>query len=191
MLTHHASLLMATVEQFEPRIIGSLGQSDDINLWLVADGQIIADAEFLCRVASSTQTVYAEIGCCSNWLRPHQTRWSDEGGFAWPTGYGGSASSRTGLPGYDWSLRWQWNANENRWEFDDEPCMKRRLHLRIAIPSRSKLHKQAAVHTLWSPGCPTTPRRPLTQFYGLRFRDGTWTATAYRSTNEDAYGHAP
>ena len=187
MLTHDASLITAIGRQFQSALVHALDTNDDIDLWSAAVGQIIADAEFLCQNPTTTQTVFAKIGRCSHWLRPHQTRWTADGGFAWPSGYGGSGYSRSGLPEFDWSLMWQWNASDHKWEFKDKLSGKRRLQLRIAIPSRSTQHNQVAVHTLWSPGCPTTPTQKLIQFYGFRFHDGAWRATAYRCTNDDAY----
>jgi hypothetical protein len=187
MLKHSDNLTVAIWAQFQPRIVPALESEDDIDLWAVAVGHIIADAEFLCGNAATTETVFTEIGRCSHWLRPNQTRWTADGGFAWPSGYGGSGFSRAGLAEFDWSLIWQWNAPQHKWECTDKPAGKRRLRLRIAIPSRTIQHPQAAVHTIWIPGSPTTPTDKLRQFYGFRKRDGTWAVTAYHCSNDTAY----
>src|SRR6476660_9742338 len=81
-----------------------LGQHDDPELWeqvLKATADDVADST----TVEWEADLYAEFGRCSNWLRPHQTRWGAAGGFAWPTVYGDSQGwgwSRLGLPNFDW-----------------------------------------------------------------------------------------
>jgi hypothetical protein len=58
------------------------------------------------------------------------------------------------------------------------------LVFRVAVPARSCLHSQAAVHSVWQPGPPPLPRVPLVQFYGFRRRSG-WSCTAYRASPSD------
>jgi hypothetical protein len=191
MLKYDSSLTNAIWAQFQPQVVSALAADDDINLWSTAIGHIIADAEFLSVNAKTSRTVFTEIGRCSHWLRPHQTRWTADGGFAWPAGYGGAGYSRSGLPEFDWSLIWQWNADHHKWECTYKPTGKQPLRLRIAIPSRTREHNQAAVHTIWTPGCPTTPKQKLRQFYGFREVDGTWTVTAFQCSNDNAYNRQP
>jgi len=187
MLAHNPTSIADIWAQFQPRILPALGAEDDANLWAAAIGQIIADAEYLCAHAETSSAVLAEIGRCSHWLRPHQSRWTAAGGFAWPSGYGGSGFSRNGLPEFDWSLLWRWETNSRKWELNISSKSKRPLKLRIAIPSRTSEHEQAAVHTIWSPGSPTTPKQKLRQFYGFRKQGGAWNTAAYQATNEAAY----
>ncbi len=187
MLTHDATLTAVIWQHFEPALFPALDAEDDIDLWAAAIGQIIADGQFLCTNAKSNPSVFTEIGRCSHWLRPHQMRWTADGGFAWPSGYGGSGYSLHGLPEFDWSLIWQWNVNGQEWQSTDKPSGKRRLQLRLAMPSRTARHDQAVIHTLWTPGCPTIPKQKVTQMYGFRKQDGSWVLTAYRCTNNDAY----
>lgn len=47
------------------------------------------------------RTIVMELGVCSHWLRALQTRWTADGGFAWPSGYMGGQWSRSGLPEFD------------------------------------------------------------------------------------------
>ena len=74
MLTHDESLIASISRQFMPRLLVALDNDDDSALWSAAVGQIIADAQFLCQTAMTTQSVFATIGRCSHWLSPHQTR---------------------------------------------------------------------------------------------------------------------
>src|SRR6266849_5108978 len=85
-----------------------LTAEDDPALW----GQVL---KTLAEDASTLETVnngsplYAEVGVCSHWLRPHQSRWTAAGGFAYPIGYGdgdggGLPVARVGLPRLDWSI---------------------------------------------------------------------------------------
>ena len=167
-----------------------LDSEDDPELWRVVLGQILADAQYL---ASNNRdkkiTVFAHIGRCSHWLRPHQTRWitAADGRFAAPIGYGGSGYSRRGLPEFDWSLKWQWEREQEKWIPTLKPAGKRRLEFRVAIPSRTRRHQQAAVHTIWRPGTPAAPGEKAVQFYGFRQTDSAWQQTAYWCSSETLY----
>jgi hypothetical protein len=173
---------------FATTIREHLAVDDDPCLWEAAIDEILTDAEFLCRGGNIARVVLAELGRCSHWLRPHQTRWTADGGFAWPTGYGGVGFSRSGLPEFDWSCAWRWDAETGRWALAERHRPKGCLVLRVALPARTRRHLQAAVHTVWTPGSPADPRREFIQFYGFRRRDGDWICTAYqgdRSPYED------
>src|SRR4051812_22170100 len=91
---------------FEPVIDPLLGADDDPALWWAVVNSVYTDAQVLCRLVPRTWAVVTQLGRCSHWLRPHQTRWSADGGFAWLTGYGGRRSSRLGLPEFDWFRQW-------------------------------------------------------------------------------------
>jgi hypothetical protein len=118
--------------------------------------------------------ILVEVGRCSHWLRPHQARWLADGGFAWPTGYGsgGGGYSRWALPQFDWSV--VLGGNGTAWEVVRRRSV--RTALRLAIPSRTRRHRQAAVHALWH-----TEREKALVFYGFRKRDDGWTCTASAS----------
>ncbi len=153
-------------------------EDDDIRLWEAVVDEVYADATFLSRGAGS-RIVVSTIGRCSKWLRPHQTRWTAAGGFAWPTGYGGRAYSRTGLPDHDWAIELLWDDRGSTWHLAGHPQSTADLEFRVSIPARSVRHRQAAIHTIWRPGSPVKPRDELVQFYGFRTKDGTrWDCVA-------------
>jgi hypothetical protein len=56
-----------------------LDEDDNPELWQVALDHILAEFE-------TVSDVLVEVGRCLHWLRPHQSRWTAGGGFAWPTG---------------------------------------------------------------------------------------------------------
>jgi hypothetical protein len=146
------------------RLAECLNADDDPELWRVALGCILAEAP-------TRPDIQIEVGRCSHWLRPHQSRWTADGGFAWPTGYGSGAGgySPWALPQFDWSVVLGWSGAE--WEVVERRSV--RTALRIAIPSRTRRHRQAAIHTLWH-----TRREKEVVFYGFRRRDGGWACTA-------------
>ncbi|MDB5290042.1 MAG: hypothetical protein JWL69_1283 [Phycisphaerales bacterium] len=154
-------------------LVPLLNEQDDPALWQVAVEHILAEL-------SKTPGMLVEIGRCSHWLRPHQTHWTADGGFAWPVGYGGRGYSRLGLPQFDWSVVMAWTGE--RWE----PARAKikgpaeSTSLRITIPSRTTRHQQAAIHTLWKSGSNEERR-----FYGFRKKEGVWRCTAESDWQED------
>jgi hypothetical protein len=122
--------------------------------------------------------VLVQVGRCSHWLRPHQTRWTADGGFAWPTGYGNGTGgfSKDALPEFDWSVMLAWTGEH--WE--TARMKSARPALRVTIPSRTMWHRQAAVHTVWM-----TAREKERRFYGFRKRDDVWRCTAESEWEED------
>lgn len=136
-----------------------LEAEDDPELWRVVIDTILADLQ-----VASGMTV--EFGRCSHWFRPHQTRWTADGGFALPVGYGGTWH---GLPQFDWSVVLEWTTEGwvSALVKSDKPS------LRIAIPSRTARHLQAAVHTQWK-----TERKERRIFYGFRKKAGGRRLTA-------------
>jgi len=141
-----------------------LSAEDDPALWEQVLKVLAEDASLL-----DASQLYAEVGVCSHWLRPHQTRWTAAGGFAWPSGYGGVGFSRTGLSLFDWSVRLQFDPASMDWIIADEVSAKRQVSVRAVIPSRTTRHRQAAVHTVW---------RGQTVFYGFRNLGGVWVLKA-------------
>jgi hypothetical protein len=138
-----------------------LDAEDDPALWALVLETILGDA------GRDWGTVI-EIGRCSHWLRPHQTRWTADGGFAWPSGYGSGGYSRNALPQFDRSvlLRWTGTSWESARTTPGSP------DVRVAIPARTTRHRQAAIHTRWS--CIAE----RTRFYGFRNRRERWELTA-------------
>jgi hypothetical protein len=152
-----------------------LSVEDDPALWRQVLKAVAEDASVL-QVAGHRWHLYAEVGVCSHWLRPHQTRWTAAGGFAWPVGYGSTRFSRSGLPGFDWSVKLQFNPALLDWIVPSEMPAKRFSFVRIAVPARTTRHRQAAVHTLWS--AKTLGARRRTVFYGFRNLSGVWELMA-------------
>ncbi|MFV8751044.1 hypothetical protein ACNOYE_10905 [Nannocystaceae bacterium ST9] len=169
------------------RIEQLLDDEDDLECWREVVRTLVVDdlGEPLAAYRGS-DAIVLEIGRCSHWLRPHQTRWSAAGGFAWPTGYGegDGGFSRWGVPQFDWSERWA-RDDEGRWCPAKGQPSRRPLTLRIALPARTRRHASAAIHTLWSPGAPWSARSKIVQFHGFRREDGRWqrsaTSGAWRS----------
>ena len=181
MLQHDTEIIDYVWMQFDC-IQDLLNSEDDVELWREALGQIIADAQFLAsNICDKKTAVFAHVGRCSHWLRPHQSRWTldADGGFAAPIGYGGSGNSLWGLPEFDCSFKWQWEQNSGEWLPTLKPEGKRLLEFRVAIPSRTLRHQQAAVHTVWRPGTPAAPNKESVQFYGFRNQDTKWKITAH------------
>jgi len=174
----------------EATLAAQLDGDDDQALWEAVLQEVFKDAEALAQCETSNERILAEVGRCSHWLRPHQTRWVDGGGFAWPVGYGGIGYSRSGMPQFDWATFAYWSPVDKKWlpRATRPTRSSRMITFRVAIPSRSLQHEQAAVHTVWRPGPPQHPRKELVQFYGFRRADDGWKQTAYRAfPDEMAY----
>ena len=155
-----------------------LSEEDDAALWEQVLKTLAEDAAAL--EITGHSPLYAEAGRCSHWLRPHQTRWTAAGGFAYPIGYGdgeGFAPGVAGLPGFDWSVRLQFVPASSAWDSLPTSPPKRSGSVRVSVPSRTTRHRQAAVHTLWSPGT-LDPRHKRTVFYGFRNVNGVWELKA-------------
>ena len=153
-----------------------LSADDDPALWEQVLQVLAEDASVLESIQDGSH-LYAEVGACSHWLRPHQTRWTAAGGFAWPVGYGGSGFSRTGLPGFDWSLTLQFIPAPPGWVIPVTLPTKRPNTIRVAVPARTTRHHQAAVHTLW-PARTLDAKKKRTVFYGFRNLNGVWDLKA-------------
>jgi hypothetical protein len=169
---------------FAPDILPHPGLEDDQSFWEVAINSIFRDADFLCCRTYSRNIIVARIGACSHWLRPHQTRWTADGGFAWPSGYGGAGFSRLGFLEFNWFITRKWNCLTSSWEPETGNLRTGFLVFRVTLPTRTTRHLQAAIHTLWTPGPPVTPQRKMLQLYGFRKKEGAWLCTAYRRDNQ-------
>lgn len=140
-----------------------LSTDDDPQLWKAALS-VVSD-EFLQRYKreSKNKSWGVVVGACSHWLRPHQTRWTKAGGFAYPAGY------RSYKPEFDWSVTLLFR--DEQWVPAVGTPKKRPTLLRVVIPSRTVRHKQAAIYTRWHPGAETI-------LYGFRKLDGDWQCVA-------------
>jgi hypothetical protein len=148
-----------------------LRKDDDPAFWKVALS--VLTREFLQKRAhESTNKDWAMVlGVCSRWVRPHQSRWTADGGFACPEGY------QEFLPELDWSLILMYR--DQQWMPVLKLSGKRLKQFRVAVPSRTSRHQQAAVHTRWSPGNETV-------FYGFRKVNEKWKCVA--ASNEKSNG---
>ncbi len=165
-----------------------LDADDDPRAWDAIGNHVLADAERLLVAAPRSLDVILHVGRCSHWLRPHQTRWTADGGFAWPSGYGGTGQSRLGLPEFDWSVAVHLTYRDGPIPTRRD-CLSgfssRKLLFRVAIPSRTARHDQAAVHTIWTPGTPQQRRQRFMQFYGFRRTEKGWEPRAYHAEPEE------
>jgi hypothetical protein len=151
-----------------------LTADDDPNLWDLATTTLLGRVEAL--PADAKLDVYAEVGCCHHWISPHHPiRWMADGGFAWPFGYNKTTTrpSYCALPAFTWSVFLKWTGE--KWE--PGRTGKRCLVFRISIPARTARHRQAAIHTVWTPRSPTTRVKPV-ELFGFRKQDETWRQTA-------------
>jgi hypothetical protein len=144
--------------------IKHLTADDDPACWQVVLETVLADVD-------KQPGILVEVGCCSHWLRPHGSRWSADGGFALPEGYGSGSGGWGSVapPQLDWSIVLQWTGEA--WEPVHRESLKHLL--RVAIPARTARHQQAAVHTLWMTG-----KEKQRRYYGFRRKDGRWECTA-------------
>src|SRR5260370_27480634 len=152
-----------------------LSAEDAPALWEQVLKALAEDASMVEAVKDGWQ-LYAEVGVCSHWLRPHQSRWTAAGGFVYPTGYGygdgkGFNPGRAGLPRFDWSVTLQFSPASMGWVVPVELPTKHFNSVRVAVPSRTARHRQAAVHTLWSPRT-LDAKHERTVFYVFRNLNG-------------------
>jgi hypothetical protein len=157
----------ATVSTFLSHVAPQLSEQDDPAFW-TAVAHVVAE-----QVEAGTDLsmrCFLEVGVCSHWVRPHQTRWGAAGGFAWPAGYGGGTGYNiAGLPEFDWSILFR--ADADSLVRVDKYSGKRRRVLRIAAPARTARHEQAVVHSILYP-------EKKVEFFGFRKRENEWLLLA-------------
>src|SRR5579872_1882210 len=140
-----------------------LSIDDDPTLWSAALSVVTDDFLQRYKQDSKNRNWGMVVGVCSHWLRPHQTRWTKAGGFAYPNGYKGFR------PEFDWSLVVLFRDGE--WIPVDRLPVKRLAFFQVAIPARTSRHKQAVIYTRWRPSDETI-------LYGFRKVDGKWRCVA-------------
>ncbi len=166
--------------ELPPILRTGFAADDDPELWETAWSVIVSPIEDAASRRKDVYRLYLMIGRCSHWLRPHQTRLTVAGGFAWPTGYSGGWQSRRGLPSLDWYARFQWAGPDDRWVRVRRYRGKRKLVCRIAIPSRTARHAQAVVHVSWDPGTIEHPRQKATRYFAFRRTGDHWSCVVER-----------
>ena len=150
---------IVTEEFFRER----LTSQDDPKAWQAI--LVVLGEELIARyrdAGRAKEAWFLRIGACSHWIRPHNSRWNAAGGFAWPGGYGS-------LPEFDWSVLFCFDGRG--WERVNKFSSKKQIVLRVAVPSRTARHKQAAVHSVWSPSGEWT-------LYGFRKVNDKWVCVA-------------
>lgn len=162
-------------------LAGLLAATDDPALWVRVLRAVSDDASGL---PDNHTKMYAIVGSCSHWLRPHQSRWTAAGGFAWPAGYGDGAGLIIGqVPELDWNVTLQFEFDEVEWGSPQNAPTKRFRSVRIAVPSRTARHRQAAVHAVWSAGT-LDPKDKRTVVYGFRKLESGWRLVARHEHGE-------
>lgn len=148
-----------------------LSADDDPLLWRAALSVVTDDFLQRYQRESTNKNWGMVVGACSHWLRPHQTRWTKAGGFAYPQGY------RNFKPEFDWSIILLFR--DEQWVPVVRLRDKRLTSFRVVIPSRTARHKQAVIYTRWHPG-------EKSILYGFRKLDGKWQCVA--ASDEAARG---
>ncbi len=156
-----------------------LNEDDDPVFWLASLKCLLFEFKKETDLLPKKYELFFQIGACSHWLRPHQTRWKAAGGFAWPAGYSKSNDySRNGLPEFDWFIILYWDRIQKKALLTDKFKGKKKLVFRAALPTRTNTHKQATVHTIWVPGSPSDVDNKKTCFYGFKKMDQYWECVA-------------
>jgi hypothetical protein len=141
-----------------------LTDDDDVGLWELVTNTLLKEAETAsCEVKGE---IFVEIGCCAHWISPHRPlRWKAGGGLAWPFGYDKTTTgfSYRALPAFEWSETFRFSGG--RWE--PAEATNRGLVFRISVPARTARHRQAAIHTIWTPRSPDT-REKRRALFGFR-----------------------
>ncbi|MCA9215164.1 MAG: hypothetical protein KDB27_18980 [Planctomycetales bacterium] len=148
---------------------------DDPDLWLEVLRVVKGDIARRFTEADSPRDLLLLVGACSNWLRPHQTRFRvrDEE-FAWPSGYGGVGFSRTGLPELDWCCCFRRTNSGFARIGVPHKIGKRRFLVRVAIPSKTIERRRASINVSWTPGIPADVRQPLVRLLAFKKANVGW-----------------
>ncbi len=157
-------------------LVERLGADDDPTLWHAILDAAAEDASLL-QPPGGRSKLYAIVGCCTHWVRPNRSRWTAAGGFALPVGYGDGEGFRRGLPNLEFHVTLQFDPALRAWICPLEIPTKRFNSVRLAIPSRTARHPQAAVHAIWSSGT-LDAKHKRTVFYGLRKSEHGWKLVA-------------
>lgn len=163
---------------FERAVFPFISDSDDALFWQTVLDDLEQEFSLLDIDQCKDFDIFLQIGACSHWLRPHQTRLTTAGGFAFPVGYLGSGFSRNGLPEFDWFVLFHWNKSKGEWLESERFFGKRRLVCRVALPTRTLKHNQAVVNVFWSPGTPNQPKQKAKLFYAYRKIMDEWKQVA-------------
>ncbi len=154
-----------------------LSETDDPDLWQAVLRIGCDDISTQVSGTQSTRDVFMVIGPCSSWLRPHQMRWRvGKNEFAWPSGYGGSGNSRTGLPELDWCCAFKYSGPDDYTMIDiPRRFKKRQIVFRIAIPTQTIDRRKVSINMFWTPGTPRDYNKSAIRLLALLRGDtGGW-----------------
>jgi hypothetical protein len=152
-------------------IQSKLAANDDPALWKAALSVLVDELAQRQTEESGRDVWVMVVGACSHWVRPHNSRWNAAGGFVYPDGY------KDSVPELDWSAVFV--LRKQKWTSATKlPGEKTRV-FRVAIPARTARHKQAAIHTRWSPNGETV-------LYGFRKVVDKWQCVA--ASDEESRG---
>jgi hypothetical protein len=158
----------------ESTILSKLSENDDFDFWRTFLETWSEDFEIPSSNKLKSYEIFLEIGSCSHWVRPNQTRLTTAGGFAYPVGYGGNGGYGDGEPEFDWSVLFSWNKDTNNWETASKYSGKKKFVCRVALPNRTKLHPQAVANVVWKNGTPKNPSEKLKLYYAFRKVENIW-----------------
>lgn len=154
-------------EAIEPKLV----TDDDPELWRSALF-VLADELAQRQTEESRSGAWAMVvGVCSHWVRPHNSLWYAGGGFVCPDGY------QDYVPELDWSVIFLFRNRE--WTLAKKLPGKNTKIFRVAIPARTARHKQAAIHSRWTPNTETV-------LYGFRKVADKWRCVA--ASDEESRG---
>ncbi len=167
-----------SVVNLETTILPRLSENDDAHFWQKVLAELAQEFSLLGVDECKGYDIFLQIGACSHWLRPHQTRLTVAGGFALPAGYLGGGFSRDGLAEFDWSILLQRDKTNGAWLESNKFFGKRQLLCRVALPTRTVQHNQAVVQVFWSPGTPAQPKEKAKSFLAYRKTENEWQQVA-------------
>jgi hypothetical protein len=162
---------MKIVEQI---ISQNLSSNDDLNLWLLFFETWNEDFHLNQSKDLADYEIFLKIGACSHWLRPHQTRLTVAGGFAYPVGYGEADYVGYGKPEFDWSVLLRFDNAKQDWIYAEKQFGKKKLVCRVALPNRTIQHNQAVVNIIWLSGTPQNPKEKSKMYYAFRKVESSW-----------------
>jgi hypothetical protein len=146
-------------ETIEPKLV----PDDDPALWRAALSVLVDEIEQHQPVETRRAVWAMVVGSCSHWVRPHNSRWNSAGGFVCPDGY------KDSVPELDWSVIFV--VEKQEWTSAKKLPGKNIEIFRVAIPARTARHKQAAIHTRWTP-------KGEAVLYGFRKVANKWQCVA-------------
>src|SRR5579862_6436903 len=148
---------------FFEAIESKLAGDDDPVLWKAALS-VLADELAQRQLEKAKHGIWAMlVGACSHWVRPHNSRWNAAGGFIYPQGY------KDSVPELNWWVTFVFK--DQKWTSARKLTGKKIPVFRVAIPTRTARHKQAAIYTRWTPNGEAV-------FYGFRKAGEEWSCVA-------------